>query len=148
MNDVEPSKRHPQWHRGCLGWRPAYVLRERKVPDRDGDEQISPVVLVLPEQFHGHADAGYKLSGEVALMFAVLDDAISCYRKGTVAKSRRAQRLAREAGVWLFSDDPAWPFSFVNACGVLGLDSEYIRLGLRRWGIRSADALCQQSPKP
>jgi hypothetical protein len=88
---------------------------------------------VLPEQFYRLPDSTQQMSGEAALMYAVLEDAISCFQKGTLANGRRPQRLAREAEEWFFTDDLRWPFSFVNICAVLGLDPEFIRLGLKRW---------------
>lgn len=69
-------------------------------------------------------------------MRAVLEDAIHCFQKQFVRKGRRVVRLAREAEEWFAADDPCWPFSFVNICAVLGLEPEYIRLGLRRWRER------------
>jgi hypothetical protein len=66
-------------------------------------------------------------------MRAVLDDAIDCFQKQFVAGGVRAQRLAKEAEAWLFSDDDHWPFSFVNICAALGLDPAYIRRELTRW---------------
>jgi len=66
-------------------------------------------------------------------MRAVLEDAVNCFQKQSAKSGRHAQRLAREAEEWLFSDDPHWPFSFVNICAVLGLDPGYVRLGLKRW---------------
>jgi hypothetical protein len=107
--------------------------------------QIHLFAPIFPEQFHHSPDVTYKRRGEVALMYAVLDDAITCFQNGSFATARRAQRLAREAEAWFFAEDPAWIFSFVNICAVLGLDPDYIRLGLRRWRQRcSAPATPQQ----
>ena len=84
---------------------------------------------VLPEQFFTTPTP----SGEVALMRAVLEDAIECFQQQFENNSRRTQRLAQEAAVWLFSDDERWPFSFVNLCAALGIEPGYLRRGLRRW---------------
>ncbi|HEV8718444.1 MAG TPA: hypothetical protein VGX03_37200 [Candidatus Binatia bacterium] len=89
--------------------------------------------VILPAQFYGSAAGLDTTRGEIALRRAVLEDAIGCFQKQTVSSGRRAQRLAREAEAWLFANDYNWPFSFVNICAVLGLDPEYIRMGLRRW---------------
>lgn len=88
---------------------------------------------VLPEQFFSPAEKPQKVRGEVALMAAVLEDAIACFQNGALAPGRRARRLGKEAEDWLFSDDLRWPFSFVNICAVLGLEPGCIRLGLKRW---------------
>jgi len=65
--------------------------------------------------------------GEVALMQAVLDDAIQCFRAHYWLSPRYRPRIAREATTWLFCDDVHWPFSFVNICTVLGVDPAYLR---------------------
>jgi len=89
--------------------------------------------MVLPEQFYNLPDNTYKVRSGVALMYAVLDDAVRCFQRQAVTDGRRAQRLAREAEEWFFTDNYHWPFSFVNICAVLGLDAEYLRLGLKQW---------------
>ena len=117
--------------------------------DLGAASQTLPPAAVLPEQFHNRPTATDRVHGEVALMRAVLEDAISCFQKQSVKSGRRAQRLAREAEEWLFTDDPRWPFSFVNICAVLGLDPEYIRLGLKRWRQRlSAKPQEKKPPTP
>ncbi len=81
-----------------------------------------------------HRDTLANRRPEAELMRAVLADALGCFQKGVVHQGRRVQRLAREAEEWLFNDDSRWPFSFVSICAVLGLEPEYIRRGLKRWG--------------
>jgi hypothetical protein len=63
-------------------------------------------------------------------MRAVLADAVSCYQN---TRGREAYRNAKEAEQWIFTNDRQWPFSFVNICAVLGLDTGYVRLGLLHW---------------
>jgi hypothetical protein len=95
-----------------------------------------PPAAVLPEQFHGSPIGAYATRGEVALMRAVLEDAITCFQKQSRKPGRRAQRLAREAEEWLFTDDQQWPFSFLNICHVLDIDPGYIRRGLKQFQKR------------
>ena len=95
--------------------------------------QLLPPAAVLPQQFHGRTKRTSVVRGEVALMRAVLFDAVECFRKHTDRSSPDARRLAREAEQWLFADDVRWPFSFVNICAVLGLNPAYVRRGLRGW---------------
>jgi hypothetical protein len=94
--------------------------------------ELSPDA-VLPEQFYGPPRGTFIIQSEIALMRAVLDDALTCYQKQFVTKGRRVQRLAKEAGDWFFSDEERWPFSFVNVCRALGIEPEYLRRGLKRW---------------
>lgn len=104
--------------------------------DSEAASQLLLTSAVLPEQFYTRPTGCEAQRGEAALMRAVLEDAIQCFQKQFVRKGRRVGRLAREAEEWFAADDPRWPFSFVNICDVLGLDPEYLRLGLKRWGER------------
>jgi len=105
--------------------------------------ELAPAA-VLPEQFYDAASEGRHESGAVALIRAMLDDAIACYQKHGSSASKRNRRLATEAEAWLFSDDAHWPFAFVNVCGALGIEPGYVRRGLKRWRHRS---LGQGQPK-
>ena len=90
---------------------------------------LSPAAI-LPEQFYRPISCATHERGEIALMRAVLTDAVSCFQH---SQGPNTAHLAKEAERWIFRNDQKWPFSFVNICSVLGLDPEYIRLGLRRW---------------
>jgi hypothetical protein len=70
-------------------------------------------------------------SPERALMLAVLEDAIRCFADERRTRSGRRRRRAREAEAWLFADDHAWPFSFVNVCAVFDLSPSAVRAALR-----------------
>lgn len=87
---------------------------------------------VLPEQFYDTPQGAARMHWPVALMRAVLNDAIECYQKQFVANGRRIERLAKEAEVWLSDDNERWPFAFVNVCAALGIEPAYLRRGLRR----------------
>jgi hypothetical protein len=98
-------------------------------------QALSPAI-VLPAQWYDSPLRAHRTRGEVALMAAVLDAAISDFHLQFIRSGRRAQRLAQEAEEWMLSDETEWPFSFVNICTVLGLDPAYLRRGLRRWKQR------------
>lgn len=85
---------------------------------------------VLPEQFFG-VENPHINRPEAALMLAVLEEALTCFQYQFYIRRDKAQRLARDAEAWFFSDDSSWPFAFVNICAVLHLDPNYIRRGLR-----------------
>ena len=116
--------------------------------DSGAASQLLLTGAVLPEQFYTRPTGYEAQRGEAALMRAVLEDAIHCFQKQFVRKGRRVGRLAREAEEWFATDDPRWPFSFVNICDVLGLEPEYLRLGLKRWGdcqeTQAEDALADK----
>jgi len=94
--------------------------------------------VVLPGQFYTPAEDIYKTRGVVALMYGILDEALTCFQKHVGSSSTRGQRLAKEAEEWFFADDVEWVFSFVNICAALDLDPAYLRRGLRRWQQQSS----------
>ncbi len=104
--------------------------------DLGAASQLLPTAAVLPEQFYTRPTGCEAQRGEAALMRAVLEDAVHCFQKQFVRKGRHVLRLAREAEEWFAAADPRWPFSFVNICAVLGLEPEYLRLGLKQWRER------------
>jgi len=83
---------------------------------------------VLPSQFFGGRASG--LQPEKRLMLAVLEHAVWLLLHE--ARGREACAQAAEAERWVTSDAEDWPFTFLNVCQALGLDSECIRTGLRR----------------
>jgi hypothetical protein len=95
------------------------------------NHRLSPAT-VLPEQFHDRSVGMTYARGEVALMRAVLEDAVNCFQQQFVKHGPQVQQLAKEAERWLFTDDDHWPFSFVNICAVVGLNATYVRQGLQR----------------
>lgn len=108
------------------------------------DRFFEPDVM-LPSQFFGtlRRQAPTK-RGECQLMVAVLEDAVHCFQKYSLARDRQGQRLFREAEEWMMVD--AWPagdeptLSFQYVCDMVGLDALYLRGGLRRWRERQLAA--------
>lgn len=95
---------------------------------------VSPDAL-LPAQFFGPLRRQPSCQGERRLMVAILEDALSCFQRYLRARHRRERQLFWDAEAWLLSDDQS-PFSFEHICGVLELDTAYIRDGLQRWSGR------------
>lgn len=73
------------------------------------------------------------LEPEKDLLFAVLEDAVRCYKAYASARSPAARRHFRDAEKWLWKNDWEWPLSFRNICEVLGLNPFYLRRGLLLW---------------
>jgi len=61
-------------------------------------------------------------SPELALMLAVLEDAVACYRRTLKRPRQNPEILARQAEFWVRLEDWESPFSFNNICDALGLD--------------------------
>src|SRR5688572_7221886 len=81
------------------------------------------------EYFNKYRRAEY-LEPERALLLAILEDAIHCYRKFARARSRAGREQFREAEQWLTGGGNGWVFAFDHVCDCLGLNPEYIRRGL------------------
>ena len=77
---------------------------------------------------------------ELRLMAAVLIDAIRDYRAGARARGVRPRQLARLAGRWIASREPAWVYSFENICAVFDLDADGLRRMLARERAHGGDA--------
>jgi hypothetical protein len=88
---------------------------------------------VLPEQFWSSEHGSTQLSGEYALMWAVLADGIECYRRNAHATSAQQQLEFLDAEAWISKTEWDWPFSFVNLCEMFGFDPAGVRSALKRY---------------
>lgn len=68
------------------------------------------------------------------LMWAILKDTLRSYQTYVDARNVYEQRHFREADRWVRSRDVSWVFSFESICAVLGIDSDYLRTEIMRWG--------------
>jgi hypothetical protein len=96
--------------------------------------QLAGPAIILPVQF---ADNDSN-QAEKRLMLAVLEEAVATFQRYADAKSRRGERLFREAQEWIDSTDTSWIFAFESLCHALGLDVDHLRGGLQRWKARRA----------
>jgi hypothetical protein len=78
------------------------------------------------------------LEPEKALVLAILEDAIHCYRKFGAARNRAGRQQFREAEEWLMGGGDGSVFSFDSVCDLLGLDPQYVRRGIRESAARPA----------
>ena len=78
------------------------------------------------------------LEPEKELLLAVLEDAIHCYRKYALARSRAGKEQFREAEEWLMGGGDGWIFAFANVCELLGLSPDYVRRALRESKVTPA----------
>jgi hypothetical protein len=81
---------------------------------------------------------------EKALLRAILEDAVHCYRKYQLAQNRVGRERFREVESWIMGSSNDWIFSFDNVCQVLGLDPMYVRQRLRE---RKAHPANQAKPR-
>ena len=88
--------------------------------------------VVLPSQFLVADENGID-GGERKLMAAILSDGIEAYIMQFAAQRSPAARKRVEACEWVETKDYAYVFSFDNVCECLGIDPEYLRMGLLRY---------------
>jgi hypothetical protein len=93
----------------------------------------------VPERFFDTFRRSEHLEPEKALLLAILEDAVHCYRKYRVARDRTGRERFHEAEDWIMGGENDWIFSFDNACELLGLDPQYLRRGLRDWSAEEAE---------
>lgn len=80
------------------------------------------------------------LEPEKHLLLAILEDALTCYRKNVYARNARKQAAFREAEAWIFARDDERFLGFESICAVLGIEPSYLRRGLLEWKRRKAKA--------
>ena len=85
---------------------------------------------VAPQQYFGTLRRSEHLGPEKALLLALLEDAIHCYRKYRTARDRIGKERFHEAERWIMHPGDDWIFSFDNVCELLDLDPQYLRHGL------------------
>ncbi len=81
--------------------------------------------MLLPSQVTTRF--GTRPYPELRLVAAMVEDALQSVGRRVGSRSPRQRREFMEAWEWLFSDDQAWPFAFVNVCEVLGIDAAAVR---------------------
>ncbi len=101
------------------------------------DESVASLFqpdTVSPAQYLETVRRKTHLEADQELMFAVLEDAITCFQVHFAARDKKKTRLFREAEKWILLQEKSnWPFSFDNVCENLGLNPGYIREGLLHW---------------
>ncbi|MBI1998327.1 MAG: hypothetical protein HYW03_16690 [Deltaproteobacteria bacterium] len=85
----------------------------------------------LRDQYFATFRRSEHLEPEKALLMAILEDAIHCYRKDRAARDRAGRERFREVEQWIMEEGDDWLFSFNNVCELLGLDPQFIRRGVR-----------------
>jgi hypothetical protein len=95
-------------------------------------ELFAPEV-VLPDQLQQGYRRDSYISGEKALMLAVLEDGIRCFQEHLTNPRSNPRLLSKQAEEWIAAVDYEWPFSFNNVCETLGIDPEALRDKLVTW---------------
>lgn len=88
--------------------------------------------VVLPSQFNTNELGGLS-GGERKLMAAILSDGIEAFISEAMAPTRSSRSKNPDPAEWVNTKDESYIFSFDNVCNCLGIDSDYLRLGLARY---------------
>jgi hypothetical protein len=112
------------------------------------DEKIASIFqpdTLVSAQYFGNLRRNTVLEPEQKLMFAILEDAIDCYRTNVLTHNGKGKTLFYETESWIVESGSDWIFSFDSVCEALGFNPEYIREGLFRWKDNSRQ---RQSREP
>ena len=128
---------------------------ERQTPE-PGQGRRDPEILaelfapeiVLPEQLLAGARRDSFVSGEKALMLAVLEDGIRCFQEHLTNARSNPRLLSKQAEDWIRADDWDWPFSFNNVCENLCIDPEALRLALLNCKSKKLASNGAETPTP
>ena len=88
---------------------------------------------LLPVQYFETLRRKIPIEPEKRLMWAILEDAVHCYRKHLADSRDKPSRKFSEVESWILDRDIAWLYSFDNICETLGIDPQYLRRGLLAW---------------
>jgi hypothetical protein len=66
-------------------------------------------------------------------MAAVLEEALADYQRCWKARDKKGKKQFADAQAWILESDSDWIFSFVNCCGAIGIEPDYLRQGLLHW---------------
>src|SRR5215475_5710993 len=72
------------------------------------------------------------LSPEHELMAVVLEEAVADYQRCWIARDKKGIERFADAQAWILESNSEWIFSFVNCCGAVGIEPDYLRQGLLR----------------
>ena len=114
---------------------------DRPSRDRDSAAEAFASDVILPEQFFEGARRDSYISGEKALMLAVLEDGIRCFQEHLRNPRSNPRLLSQQAEQWIRAVDYEWPFSFQNVCETLGINPESLRGALLGWKAKRLAAL-------
>lgn len=85
--------------------------------------------MLVDELLHS-SEEGFAKGPERTLMAAVLFDGLQAYMSYVCSKGREARKKYQEAFNWVNSKDDQYVFSFESVCEGLGINPQFLRIGL------------------
>lgn len=108
---------------------------------------FEPDTLVKAQYYEAHRRAT-PLEPELALLFAILSEALQTFQKYAANSSKKGQKLFRAAEAWIWDEESDYIASFKSICRLNGLDPVYVRRGLLQWRATHASRTPIAPPKP
>jgi hypothetical protein len=111
--------------------------KPKEKPDLEpnfGEKPFVPFeVDILATEDFARLHRSRPLSPERELMVAVLEEALADYQRCWKAGDKKGMDRFADAQAWILESNSEWIFSFVNCCGAIGIEPDYLRQGLLRW---------------
>jgi hypothetical protein len=101
---------------------------------------------LAPYDFEANCQRRDRYGPEERLLFAILEDAISCYQIYLLARKEEERALFVDAQRWIFDEGVEF-VSFNNICETLRIDPAYVRRGLLAWKEWQMERTCQTISK-
>ena len=94
-------------------------------------ENLMNMSAVIPCQFVGN-DTKAPHQAERNLMAAVLSDGVEEFVRINISHKVKRQSDIEEILDWVDSEDDSYVYSFQNICNQLGINAEYLRVGMNK----------------
>lgn len=114
-------------------------MAESEQDFNQGEDRLNEIFepdILLPIQYFAALKRKKYSCGEHRLLIAIMQDAIECFQKHIHARDSKRRQLYVDAEVWITDLEDEGPFSFTNICELLGMNPDYLRLGLLDWRDR------------
>ena len=99
---------------------------------QDESQDLITLADLIPVPLSDPIAVRLRMSGEFRLLWAVLEDGVTCYLRYVDHPSAAMRELFQEAQEWIEAKEGEDLCSFIGLCGAFQLDPDYLRRGLRR----------------
>ncbi len=99
---------------------------------QDEAQELITLADLVPVPLSDPIAVRLRMSGECRLLWAVLEDGITCYLRYADHPSLAMRELFQEAQEWIEATEREDLCSFRGICGAFQLDPDSLRRGLRR----------------
>lgn len=103
------------------------------------DSLFSPVAFTPSQHADLYGDRLIEYMPEAALMLAVLENALSQWRKFLPYADHmygKQQKMFKEVDQWFRDKSVSWLYSFENICLIINLDPNAVRKMLAEWKLK------------